>query len=771
MRPRVCFSWGDNHMKNFWAGILWATANVAAVASAWADAAQPVSQAPVATPTVTTDDYARAERFLPYNTTPLVLHSPGPATWLPNGTAWYSIQTAQGTTPVLVDPARRKREEGSPRAKQAAAPTAPVDPNTAPSPDGKLVAFIRADNLWVREVSSGQETQLTTDGVKDFGYATDNTGWQHTDHPIVLWSPDSRRIATFQQDQRGVGETYLIRTQPGHPQLERWKYAMAGDPVIATLRRVIIDVGSRTVIPLQIPPDPHRSSPCYHVECGDGTLADAQWKADGTQLAFISTSRDHKVAQLRVADAATGAVRTVLEEHAATYYESDISESNFGAVNWRYLPASNEVIWYSARDEWAHLYLYDLETGQLKHQITYGSWNVVQVLKVDERARTVYFLGVGREPGRSPYFVQLYKVGLDGKHLQLLTPENATHEVSLAPSGRFFIDSYSTPDTPPLTVLRDDSGKRLLELEKADISGLIAQGWVPPTLITVKARDGSTDLHGLLFKPTHFDATHRYPIVNEIYPGPQVGSVNLWSDKQQWKFAASRGDAPSLAELGFIVVAIDGMGTELRSRKFHDAYYGDMGDNTLPDQLAAMRELARRYDWIDLERAGIYGHSGGGFAAAAAMLRYPDFFKVGISESGNHDQAGYTDDWGEKFQGLLQRRADGSTNYDSQANQNFARNLKGHLLLVHGTLDENVPPNLTLLLADALIDANRNFDLIMLPNQHHEYVGRAQTWMIRQRWDYFVRYLLGAQPPAGYELHLPKAGSGASAVGTEPVAP
>jgi dipeptidyl aminopeptidase/acylaminoacyl peptidase len=722
-------------MKNISAGILWATAALAAVAAA--EPARPV----------TTEDYARAERFLSYNTAPLVLRSPGPATWLPDGTAWYSMQTAQGITAVLVDPARRTREEGSPRAKQAAAPAAPGDASGAPSPDGKLVAFIRADNLWVREVASGKETQLTIDGVKDFGYATDNTGWQHTDHPIVLWSPDSRRIATFQQDQRGVGEMYLIRTQPGHPQLERWKYAMAGDPVIATLRRVIIDVGSRTVVPLQIPPDPHRSSACYHVECGDGILADAQWKADGTELAFISTSRDHKVAQLRVADATTGAVRTVLEEHAATYYESDISESNFGAVNWRYLPASNEVIWYSARDDWAHLYLYDLKTGKLKHPITQGSWNVVQVLKVDEQARLVYFLGVGREPGRNPYFVQLYKIGLDGKHLQLLTPENATHEVSLAPSGRYFIDRYSTPDTPPITVLRDGTGKRLLDLEKADISGLAARGWVPPTFITVKARDGSTDLHGLLFKPTHFDATRRYPIVNEIYPGPQVGSVNLWSDKQQWKFAASRGDAQSLAELGFIVVAIDGMGTELRSRKFHDAYYGDMGDNTLPDQVAAMTELARRYDWIDLQRAGIYGHSGGGFAAAAAMLRYPDFFKVGVSESGNHDQGGYTDDWGEKFQGLLERRPDGSTNYDSQANQNFARNLKGHLLLVHGTLDENVPPNLTLLLADALINANRNFDLIMLPNQNHEYTGRALAWMTRQRWDYFVRYLLGAQPP------------------------
>ena len=312
----------------------------------------------------------------------------------------------------------------------------------------------------MREPTSGKETQLTTDGATDFGYATDNTGWQHTHHPIVLWSPDSRRIATFQQDQRGVGETYLIRTQPGHPQLERWKYAMAGDPVIATLRRVIIDVVTRTVVPLQIPPDPHRSSPCYHVECGDGTLADAQWNPDSTQLAFVSTSRDHKDAKLRIADAATGVVREVLEEQAATYYESDISQSNFGAVNWRYLPAKNELIWYSARDDWAHLYLYDLTTGKLKHRITAGPWNVIQVLKVDEKARVVYFLGVGREPGHNPYFVHLYKVGLNGLNLRLLTPENATHEVSLAPSGSYFIDSYSTPDTPPVTVLRNGAGKK-----------------------------------------------------------------------------------------------------------------------------------------------------------------------------------------------------------------------------------------------------------------------------------------------------------------------
>jgi len=349
----------------------------------------------------------------------------------------------------------------------------------------------------------------------------------------------------------------------------------------------------------------------------------------------------------------------------------------------------------------------------------------------------------------------------DGRYLafirddNLLTPENGTHEVSLAPSGRYFIDSYSTPDTPQVTVLRDADGRLLESLEEADITALAATGWQPPLLISVKARDGVTELHGLMFKPTNFDPTQHYPIVNWIYPGPMVGSVNLWTDKQQWKFVPARADAQSLAELGFVVVAIDGMGTAMRSRKFHDTYYGNMGDNTLPDQVAAMKELAQHYPWIDLQRAGIYGHSGGGYAAAAAMLRYPDFFQVGIAESGNHDQAGYTDDWGEKFQGLLQRHPDGSSNYDAQANQNFAAGLKGHLLLVHGTADDNVPSNLTLLLADALIKVNKDFDLILLPNQRHTYTGESGAYMTRRRWDYFVRNLQGATPSAGYRIVPP----------------
>jgi dipeptidyl-peptidase 4 len=289
----------------------------------------------------------------------------------------------------------------------------------------------------------------------------------------------------------------------------------------------------------------------------------------------------------------------------------------------------------------------------------------------------------------------------------------------------------------------------LLTLETADITGLRAAGWKPPMPITVKARDGKTDLYGLLYAPTNLDRTKKYPIVNHIYPGPQTGSVGGRG------FSPARGDAQALAELGFVVVEIDGMGTPWRSKSFHDAYYGRMGDNTLPDQVAGMKELARRFPWIDIDRAGIYGHSGGGFAAADAMFRYPDFFKVGISEAGNHDNRVYEDDWGERYQGLLVRGPDGSDNYAPEANQLLAQNLKGKLLLAHGTLDDNVPPNNTLLVVDALIKANKDFDLLLLPNRRHGFGNEA--YMVRRRWDYFVKYLLGAEPPKEYQIGKPAA--------------
>jgi len=728
--------------------------------------------------------------------------------WLPDGRMWYRVTTAEGSEFLLVDPARGTREPAFDHVRLAAAlskaagttydgPHLPFDsigitPDSryvafrtgsnhwkcdrqgnaceedlnppaelvaaggrgrggrggrggragggAQSPDGKLTAFIREENLWVRD-SAGKETQLTTDGVKDFGYATDNAGWSSSDRPILVWSPDSRKIATYQQDQRGVGEMYLVNTTVGHPALRAWKYPLPGDAVVTTIQRVIIDVPDARVIRLQMPPDQHRSTLCDDITCSGAP--DIQWNADGTQLAFVSTSRDHKEETLRIADAATGAVHDALHEKVATFFES-----GNGRIDWQYLPASNEVIWFSERDNWGQLYLYDLNgMNKLKNQITHGEGNVTQVVKVDEKARVVYFLGVGKEKGRDPYFASFYRVDFDGKNQKLLTPDDGNHSVALSPSGKYFVDTYSKPNTAPVMALRDIDGKLITPLEKADISKLLATGWKPPEPFTVKCRDGVTDCYGLMFKPTHLDPAKKYPIINHIYPGPQTGSVGGRN------FSAAHGDAQALAELGFVVVEIDGMGTPWRSKKFHEAYYGNMGDNTLPDQVAGMKELANRYPWIDIDRVGIYGHSGGGYATAGAMFHYPDFFKVGISESGNHDNREYEDDWAEKWQGLLEKTAtDGKSNYDSQANQNFAKNLKGHLLLAHGTMDNNVPPYNTLLVVSELIKANKDFDLILFPNRPHGY-GPDSNYMMRRRWDYFVRWLLNTEPPKEFEFH------------------
>jgi len=766
---------------------------------------------------VSSAEYARAERFMSYNTTPLVFGTSIRATWLPNDRFWYRTVTPSGAELIIVDPARgtRARLFDNSRLAGAIATALGVAPQTLGqatteseldtdgrmvtvtiggkrvtcdvettrcgaavddreranaggrsgrggrggggrggrgaangrppetiSPDGKLGAFIRDWNLWIRDVATGRETQLTHDGVTDFGYATDNAGWTNSDRAILVWSPDSKKIATFQQDQRGVGDMYLVSTRVGHPELRAWKYPLPGDSIVTTIQRVIIDLsgGAPHTIRLQMAADQHRSTLCDHVACRGGDWADVEWYPDGSHLAFVSTSRDHKHEVLRVADAATGAVRDVLDEDVKTQYES-----GNGRVNWHVLPASNEVIWFSERDNWGQLYLFDLATGKLKQQITTGDGNVTQLLRVDEKTRTLYFQGVGKENGRDPYFRHFYKIGMNGKGLTLLTPEDADHDVALSPSGRYFIDTYSKPDVPQTIVLRDANGKLVANLEKADVSRLLATGWKPPVPITVKARDGKTDLYGLMYVPTSLDSTKKYPIINHIYPGPQTGSVGGRS------FSPARGDAQALAELGFVVVEIDGMGTPWRSKAFHDFYYANMGDNTLPDQIAGMKELATRFKWIDIDRAGIYGHSGGGFATADAMFRYPDFFKVGISESGNHDNREYEDDWGERYQGLLTRGPNGSTNYDDQANENIARNLKGKLLLAHGTMDNNVPPYNTYLVVDALIKANKDFDLLMLPNQAHGYASES-NYMTRRRWDYFVKNLLGEEPPKEYEL-------------------
>ena len=605
------------------------------------------------------------------------------------------------------------------------------------SPDGKKAAFIKDNNLWLLDLANGKKMQLTKDGVEDFGYGTNNAGWLRSKTPVMMWSPDSKKIATFQHDGRNVKSMHLVTTNVGHPTLDSWKYPLPGDKDIFMLERVIIDVDSKKVVRLQDKPDYQRSTVTDHVY-SRGKMLDVQWNKASDSLAYVSVTRDHNQATLKVADAKSGKVATILDEKASTFFES-----GKGKANWHFLPKSNEVIWFSQRSDWGHLYLYDLGTGTLKNAVTKGNWNVLQVRAIDEKNRELYFTGAGREKG-DPYFQYFYKAKFDGSGLTLLTPEQGDHSVKLSDDRSYFVDSYSTPSMPTTSVVRNSDGKVAVALAKSDISELQATAWRAPEAFVVKDRNGKHDIHGLMYKPSNFDPSKKYPVVNYLYPGPQTGSIGSRS------FRASRGDKQAMAELGFILIEIDALGTPMRSKSFHEFYFGDMGDSGVPDQVSAIKQLGAKYNWIDLDRVGIWGHSGGGFASTNAILRYPDFYKVAVSGAGNHDNRNYADPWGEKWQGMLKENEDGTTNYDNQSNPLFVDGLKGKLLLAHGTLDDNVPPFNTLIVVDALIKANKDFDLLMLPNRRHGFA--REPYMMRKRWDYFVEHLMGKKPPKEFSF-------------------
>jgi dipeptidyl aminopeptidase/acylaminoacyl peptidase len=733
---------------------------------------------------LTTADYDRAVKMLAPSLTNLVVGDTVNATWLPDGRFWYVRTTLTGSENVVVDPAKKTREvvatppeggqstgdagrggrgggggrgagRGGGRSGVALSKTCGPNvtgttgaPPPSMSPDGKKAIFICDWNLWVKDVATGQEKPLTTDGAKDFGYATSNAGWATSAAPALSWSPDGRRIATQQQDERKVGDMYLVETpvNGGHPVLRAWKYPLPGDPDVAMISRVVIDVDTGKTTKMLDGPDFHRAMSEDNIDMGEYV-----WSPDGSKLGYVSTDRFHKNSTAKLADATSGEVRTLFTETEKTHVQT--------RVQWQILWDSKEVVWYSQRDGTANMYLYDLDSGKVKNQITTGVGPVTRVNRIDHDTRTMWYEADGREKDQDPYFTHLYRVGLDGRNNVSLTPDNGTHSVQISPDGKYVIDTFSQPDVAPETQLRDaKTGALVMPLEKADISKLVATGWKPPMQIKMKAADGKTDIYGMLFRPTNFDPSKKYPIINNAYPGPQSGSVGSRA------FTVARGDKQALAELGFVVVSIDGTGTPNRSKAYTDAYYGAMGrHNTIPDQIAGMKELAKRYPWIDIDKAAMWGHSGGGFITADALLRAPynDFFKVGISESGNHDQRQYEDDWGERYQGPLVKSPDGTDNYSIEATQTQAAGLKGHLFLIHGTMDNNVPPYNTLLVADALIKANKEFDMLLIPNSPHGYI--PGNYVMRRRWDYFVKYLLDAEPPRDYVIPSGPAGAGRGA--------
>lgn len=696
----------------------------------------------------TAQDYDKAVAMLYPNTSKLIDHSMYPQ-WLPDGRVWYGTLSQKGKEFSLFDPTKNEFITAATQRELVNKGNVQIEKEVGSateiaSPDKKYVAFIKDWNLWIREVATQKETALTTDGIENFGYATDNAGWKQSNQPILSWSPDSKKIATYQQDQRHVSDMYLVKTKVGAPELKAWKYPLPGDEDIIRIHRVIIHVDKEPkLVKLQLAPDARRGTLCDDISC-EGGFDDIAWSDDSNQLVFVSTSRDHKEAKLRIADTQTGMVKDIFEEVVPTQYES-----GQGAINWKYFSKTNEFIWYSENSDWGHLYLHDSKTGKLKNAITSGEYVVKKIVKIDKEARVVYFEGSHYQGKGNPYYNYLYAVKFNGKGLKLLTPEYGNHTIRWSPDENYFIDSYSQVDVAPVHQVKNAKGKIVSVLEKTDITRLKASGWKAPIQYTVTSSNGNWDLYGLLFLPSTFkeDSTVKLPVVVYVYPGPTGGSVGSWD------FRIGTRDCQALAELGFAVVQLEGSCNPNRSKSFHDACYGNMAENTLPDQISGLKQLQEKYSFLDLDKVGIWGHSGGGFASTAAMFKYPDFFKVGISESGNHDNRNYEDDWGERYIGLETNNTQGVSNYQTQANQEYAENLKGKLWLIHGGMDDNVPPYNTYLVVDALIKAQKDFDFLLIPNARHGY-GRDRNYIMRKRWDYFIKHLMGATPPKQYKVNI-----------------
>jgi dipeptidyl aminopeptidase/acylaminoacyl peptidase len=650
------------------------------------------------------------------------------------------------------------------------------------SPDGGTVLFIRKHNLYMmtgeeyRKVLDARrgkegavadtadqkvettEVQLTTDGEENYSYGGRDFGDTDEDREKsedwrkranVSWSKDSKRFTLVRSDQRKVGDLWVIHSVGNkRPKLETYKYDMPGETDVTQQELLVYDLSGRTMVKVKAERfKDHRL----------GTFSDRQffypdsdeprrslWLADNSdQVYFWRRSRDQHKVDVCVANAATGEVTVLIEERLNTYVEQQSLE----------LLASGDMLWWSERDGWAHLYRFGSD-GTLKNRLTEGPFHVDGITTVDEGRGMVYFSANAREPGEDPYFRHLYRVGLDGRALTLLTPGNFDHQIAggggggggfggggqsgMSESARFFVDNYSRVNTVPAAALFDaTTGRKLLDLEEADFSKLMESGYQFPEPYTVKAADGVTDLYGVMYKPFDFDSTKQYPIVAYVYPGPQTESV-----------AKSFSTAPNevgLAQFGIIVITIGNRGGHPdRSKWYHNYGYGNLRDYGLADKKTAIEQLRDRYSWIDIDRVGIYGHSGGGFMSTAAMLVYPDFFKVAVSSSGNHDNDVYNLNWSEKHHGIKEVTKGDSTSfeYNIERNSELARNLKGHLLLTTGDVDNNVHPANTLRMAEALIKANKRFDFFVFPGQRHAYATMSDYWFWL-RAEYFVKHLLG----------------------------
>jgi dipeptidyl-peptidase-4 len=622
------------------------------------------------------------------------------------------------------------------------------------APDSSAIIFSRKYNLyWMDKAnykkalkneddSTIVEHQLTKDGVENYEYGSSFGNETNVEREKnrnkrkgaqVLWSPDAKHFVLTRNDQRKVKDMWVINSIAlPRPTLETYKYQMPGEKEAPIREMLLFDFAAKSSKKLNVSlfKDQELSTwPAPALQKNrDDEFRPSIWLGTNSKFYFYRTGRDLKRIDVCSVDINTGAVKALIEERMNKYVEINRP----ALVN-----DGKEIIEWSERDGWAHFYLYD-ENGKLKNQITSGSFHCEEIVNLDAKNRILYFTASGREE-QDPYYMHMYRINFDGSHLELLNPGNFDNTASMSDDSHYFVNTASRVNTAPKSVMYDNAGHKLMDLETTDLSGLMASGYKFPEPFKVKADDGVTDLYGVMYKPFDFDPNKKYPIIEYVYPGPQTEAVNK-------AFTASMNNVDRLAQLGFVVVTVGNRGGNPgRSKWYHTFGYGNLRDYGLADKKATVEQLADRYPFIDLTRVGITGHSGGGFMSTAAMLVYPDFYKVAVSESGNHDNSIYNRWWSEKHHGvkeIITPKGDTTFQYTIDKNQDLAKNLKGRLMLSTGDIDNNVSPANTIRVVNALIKANKRFDYVLLPGQRHAY-GEMTEYFFWQKGDYFVKYLLG----------------------------
>lgn len=574
------------------------------------------------------------------------------------------------------------------------------------SPDGKYEAYIKNDNIFVRDKANGRERQLSQDGTLSNYYSS-----------YIQWSPDSRKVLSCRIRPVQKRYVYYVESSPRdqlQPKLHQQEYAKPGDE-----------------LPFKVP--------CiFHVETGQRCIPETslfahqyslsylRWDADSKSVTFEYNERGHKTYRVLELSAEDGKVRTLIEEKEEKYV-------NYPLIYRNYLQDGKHILWTSERDNYNHLYLYDRTTGRPVRQITKGRWYVRGVQHVDEQNQWIYFSANGMNPKEDPYLIHYYRIGFDGKGLVELTPDEGMHQAWFSSDYRYLVDVYSKVDTPPVAVLRDArTGRQVMPLEQADISRLEANGWRAPEVFSAKGRDGKTDIWGVIYRPTNFDPSRKYPVVEYIYSGPGGQHVPKSFSSYNWWMT-------SLAELGFIVVQVDGMSTSFRSKDFEEVCYKNLKDAGLPDHMAWLQEAARRYPYMDLDRVGIFGSSAGGQEAMSAVLFHPEFYKAAYSACGCHDNRMDKIWWNELWMGYPV-----DSSYIESSNVEQAHRLERPLMLVVGEMDDNVDPASTMQVVNALIRANKDFELVVVPGAGHT---MGDNFGEHKRYDFFVRHLMGVEPP------------------------